>query len=178
MGFKQCIWLLKWLIIISVSFDCKSLRLSLQMHFDICISFDCLPNVPKVYLNWHVAEHSAILTPCPWMLHLCSISQQPFLFWCQSIQALATHIVTTGVNHLKMAASQYKKIDVDVTGTGCSETTHCKRAWPLPQVLSQGIRYSGNSSKILFQSQAHEEKEFQLTSVSLFRLTWTQKQSH
>lgn len=126
--------------------------------------------LPSILQYWH---------KCPWMLRLCSVSRQPFLFWCQSIQALATHIVTTGVNHLKMAASSSQKTGVDVTGTGCLETIYSLQEGLAPSSGPESRdQDSGNSSKTLFQTQAHGEKELHVTSVSLFRLTWTRKLSH
>lgn len=129
------------------------------MALEIGWSFFCFPLTVRIGLSlkcilisvfhsnigclyWHAAEHSTILTQT--FLNVASLfclqattrvlmSKHPSLSYPDS---------NNRCEPFKDGCITVQKIKVDVTGTACSKTTHYKRAWPLPQVLSQGIRHS------------------------------------
>lgn len=149
------------------------------MHFDVCISFDCLPNVSIDYLNWHAAEHSAVLT---------QVSMNATSLFC-----LPATILVLMSKHPSLS-NTYGNNRCEPFKDGCIIVSKKTRLMSLGQtaqrqLITRGLGLFLRSwvKKLDTQETIPRhvsiagpwEKEFQLTpSIPFFRLTWTHTSSH
>lgn len=158
-----------------VSFDCRSPRLSLQMHCDICILFTCVPNMP-------IGE----LTCCWAICNIDTSVHECYIF----VLSPSNHSVLMS-KHLSFSHT-YSNNRCEPFKDGCiivpkrTKLTSLGRA-AKKRLIAIGfglffrswVKGSDTQETVPRHfSNPHGVKEFQLTSVSLFRLTQTRRSSH